>query len=243
MVDLMIAYANSAGDRWAAWIVAASLDAAVLLAMVGLVCDDLASTLSQVPAVEAGEAFVGPWCMSVAVVAARKEPSASSGWTRAACVLRVRRLLDTDRPIRPAPGSWSLGGLILLAAVAVPHLGASSRCPRPLPKRRRAEAPARAGQEFRTERRGSGREADPRGHRRLGADPLPTADQIHKGKLIRQQLHWVVMTTNAAGQLVIELPQAPRHFNVYITIPGYGPSSTRRTARPLGRTGGSCSSE
>ena len=37
MLNLMIAYANSAGDRWAAWVVAASLDAAVLLALVGLV--------------------------------------------------------------------------------------------------------------------------------------------------------------------------------------------------------------
>ena len=37
MVKLMIGYANSAADRWAAWIVAASLDAAVLLALAGLV--------------------------------------------------------------------------------------------------------------------------------------------------------------------------------------------------------------
>jgi RNA polymerase sigma factor (sigma-70 family) len=57
----------------------------------------------------------------------------------------------------------------------------------------------------------------------LGADPLPTAEQIRKGKLIRQQLHWVVMATNAAGQLVLELPRTTKRFNVYITIPGYGP--------------------
>jgi protocatechuate 3,4-dioxygenase beta subunit len=57
----------------------------------------------------------------------------------------------------------------------------------------------------------------------LGADPLPTAEQIRKGKLIRQQLHWAVMATNAAGQLVLELPRTPKRFNVYITIPGYGP--------------------
>ena len=37
MLSLVIAYVNSAADRWAAWVVAASLDAAVLLALVGLV--------------------------------------------------------------------------------------------------------------------------------------------------------------------------------------------------------------
>ena len=37
MRHLMIEYANSAGDRWAAWVVAASLDSAALLAAVGLV--------------------------------------------------------------------------------------------------------------------------------------------------------------------------------------------------------------
>ncbi len=32
----MIGYANSAGDRWVAWVVAATLDAALLLALIGL---------------------------------------------------------------------------------------------------------------------------------------------------------------------------------------------------------------
>ena len=37
MMNVMIASANSAGARWAAWVVAASLDAALLLALIGLV--------------------------------------------------------------------------------------------------------------------------------------------------------------------------------------------------------------
>ncbi len=37
MLKVMIAYANSAGDRWAAWVLGSSLDAALLLAMIGLV--------------------------------------------------------------------------------------------------------------------------------------------------------------------------------------------------------------
>jgi hypothetical protein len=37
MLDVLIDCANIAGDRWAAWIVAASLDAAALLALISLV--------------------------------------------------------------------------------------------------------------------------------------------------------------------------------------------------------------
>src|SRR5258708_4661789 len=37
MLHLVIEYANSAGDRWAAWVVAVTVDAAALLALIGLV--------------------------------------------------------------------------------------------------------------------------------------------------------------------------------------------------------------
>src|SRR5262249_5919332 len=37
MLSLMVSYVNSAADRWAAWVLAASLDAAGLLALAGLV--------------------------------------------------------------------------------------------------------------------------------------------------------------------------------------------------------------
>ena len=37
MLNIMIDYANSAADRWAAWVVATSLDAALLLVVIGLV--------------------------------------------------------------------------------------------------------------------------------------------------------------------------------------------------------------
>src|SRR5690348_4724883 len=36
MMDLMISHANSAGARWAAWIVAGAVDTAVLLALIGV---------------------------------------------------------------------------------------------------------------------------------------------------------------------------------------------------------------
>ena len=77
--------------------------------------------------------------VSVAAITFWKEPSASSGWTRgqpAWCA--SRGLLDTGRPIRPAPGLWSLGGLIVLAAVAVPdlRLGGGDPGHSPSPRRR-----------------------------------------------------------------------------------------------------------
>jgi hypothetical protein len=39
MMSVMIAHANSAGDRWAAWVVAGLLDSALLLGVIGLICE------------------------------------------------------------------------------------------------------------------------------------------------------------------------------------------------------------
>ncbi len=91
------------------------------------VCDDLAVSMSQASAVESGEAFLR------ILRRAHRTPRGLEGAlgvfgldSRASCFLRVGRLLDTDRPIRSAPGAWSLLGLILLAVVALPHLRAAS---------------------------------------------------------------------------------------------------------------------
>jgi beta-lactamase regulating signal transducer with metallopeptidase domain/protocatechuate 3,4-dioxygenase beta subunit len=187
-------------------------------------CDDLASSTGHASAVESGDAFV-----SILRHAGRGRRGLAGALgvfgldARASCFLRIRRLLDTERPIRPAPGGRSLCGLILLAAVSVPHLRADGEAPPAGSQAPAGEAPARAGQEFALTVVGPDGKPIPAAEVELGGDPLPTAEQIRKGKLIRQQLHWVVMATNAAGQLVIELPRAPDYFNVDITTPGYGP--------------------
>ena len=77
MVDLVIEYVNSAGDRWAAWIVAASLDAAVLLALVGLVW--LAIRRRVAPQVGYGLFLLVPLKLLVPVVVT--VPASVARWT------------------------------------------------------------------------------------------------------------------------------------------------------------------
>lgn len=90
-------------------------------------CDDFAVSLSGRSGIEAGEAFV-----QILRNAARTRPRFEGvigifGMdSQAACFQRVRRMLDTDRPIRTKPGWLSLCGLILLALASLPSLAASS---------------------------------------------------------------------------------------------------------------------
>jgi beta-lactamase regulating signal transducer with metallopeptidase domain/protocatechuate 3,4-dioxygenase beta subunit len=90
-------------------------------------CDDFAILLSEGSGVESGEAFVQ--VLRNEQRAHRKLEGALGMFgldSRAACVHRVRRMLDLERPLRTRPGWLSLTGLILLAAVALPHLRAAT---------------------------------------------------------------------------------------------------------------------
>ncbi len=50
-----------------------------------------------------------------------------------------------------------------------------------------------------------------------------TAQQIRQGKFVRQERYGLTASTDAQGRLAVEFPQPPTHFNLYITIPGFGP--------------------
>jgi beta-lactamase regulating signal transducer with metallopeptidase domain len=187
-------------------------------------CDDLAVSLSDASGVESGEAFVR--ILQHADRGRRGLEGALGVFgldSRAACFLRVRRLLDTERPIRTAPGRWSLWGLVLLAAISVPHLRAAGQATPDSPQAAATDVPAGTAREFELSVVGPDGKPIPNAVVELSADPLPTPDQIRKGKLIRQQMHGVVVATDAAGRIVVELPQAPERFGVFITNPGYGP--------------------
>ena len=95
--------------------------------------------------------------------------------SRAACFLRVRRLLDTERPIRTAPGGWSLWGLVLLAVVSVPHLRAAGEATPEYPQAPAAEAPPGRPRNSSCASWGRTGSRSP-GPRRAAGDPLPTAD-------------------------------------------------------------------
>ena len=159
--------------------------------------------------------------------------------SRAACFRRVRRLLDTERPIRPAPGAWSLWALILLAVVLLPHLRAASDAIPVNPQKPAAEsatlgqrdakaatdkARAQEVQEFALRVVGPDGKPIPEAVIMLRTNPGLTAEPVRRGKLVKRGPYdEVFVVTDAQGQLAVGIPQAPTYFFVYIETPGYGP--------------------
>jgi protocatechuate 3,4-dioxygenase beta subunit len=200
--------------------------------------DDLAVAWSGASAVDSGEAFVR---ILRHAEGRRRGLNGAIGVfgldSRAACFGRVRRLLDTERPIRPAPGARSLWALILLAVLALPQLRAAgnaapvgSRDPakpsastsQPDAKRGAAEADAQEGQEFALRVVGPDAKPIPEAVVEIYTYPDPVIGQIRQGQLVKRGSNDVSVAADAQGQLVVVLSRAPTHFTVFITIPGYG---------------------
>lgn len=85
------------------------------------------------------------------------------------------------------------------------------------------QAPAEPPREFELTVAGPDGKPIPGAEVELFGVPQPTADRIRKGKVLRQQLHGIFVATDAEGRLSVELPGTPERFQLYITIPGYGP--------------------
>jgi protocatechuate 3,4-dioxygenase beta subunit len=202
-------------------------------------CDDLAVALSHSSAVESGEAFLRILRHNNR---SRRGLEGALGVfgldSRASCFHRVCRLLDTERPIRTAPGAWSLCGLVLLAVVSLPHLRAASDTPpadsqapaqesvtkkQVDPKAITGKALAKGAQEFALRVVGPGGKRIAEARVELRTSPVPTAEQFRQGKFVKQGSYGAFAATDVDGRLVVELPRAPTHFDMYITTPGYGP--------------------
>ncbi|WP_159452171.1 M56 family metallopeptidase [Singulisphaera sp. GP187] len=202
-------------------------------------CDDLAASLSPGTAVESGEAFLR--ILRHADRSGRNLEGALGVFgldSRASCFLRIQRLLDAERPIRPAPGAWSLWALILLAVIAVPQLRASgddlradsqdrgkgsAALEQPDPKAGGDKAVAKAEPSFELRVVGPDRKPVPEAVVEIRTKPAPSAEQIRRGTFVKKSTYGPIVKTDAEGCLVVVLPQAPDHFDVNITTPGYGP--------------------
>jgi hypothetical protein len=57
----------------------------------------------------------------------------------------------------------------------------------------------------------------------LRTRPLPTAEQIHVGKFLRQGTYGTLATTDSEGKLVVSRPDPDSAISVSIRAPGYGP--------------------
>ena len=107
---------------------------------------------------------------------------------------------------------WSRWCLILFATVAGPYLPAA-----------RGQEPAQKLKAFELKVVGPAGTPIAGAEIELRSNPSPTAEQIQKGKFVRQQPYGTFATTDAEGVLVLSLPEALAQFDLYITIPGYGP--------------------
>ena len=92
-----------------------------------------------------------------------------------------------------------------------------------IPKASTDEDPAEEGKEFELRVVGPGGKSIPDAEVELRISPQPTADQILKGKFVRPGPYGAIVATDGDGRLVVKLPPAPKSFDVFITIPGYGP--------------------
>ncbi len=87
-------------------------------------CDDFALATSKTSAVESGQAFLEVLRYASDNRRIRGALGIFGFDSRAACTLRVERLLDSDRKIHTRASAVSMGFVLLLAIVALPHVHA-----------------------------------------------------------------------------------------------------------------------
>jgi beta-lactamase regulating signal transducer with metallopeptidase domain/protocatechuate 3,4-dioxygenase beta subunit len=202
-------------------------------------CDDLAATLSNGPAVESGEAFVQ--ILKHACNGRRALDGALGMFgldSRTACLIRARRLLEAERPIRTQLGPWALAAFLLAAGVVLPQLraGAEARksesravtvkepaAAQPKPEAVEKVALARDTGEFELRVVGPDGKPVPGVRMELRGNPLPTVEQIRRGTFVRKYAYGTFVNADAEGRLVVKLPTEPKRFQVNITAPGFGP--------------------
>jgi beta-lactamase regulating signal transducer with metallopeptidase domain/protocatechuate 3,4-dioxygenase beta subunit len=194
-------------------------------------CDDLAASLGRSSALESGEAFVK--ILRHADRGRRGLGGALGVFgfdSRSSCLLRVRRLLNADRPIRSSPGPWSLAALILLAIVALPRVrGAVEPAPAVAqePAKEKAIAPvpkaAESLMEFELTVVGPGGKPIPEALVEIWGRPAGPADPILRGAFVRKARLTTVAKADADGKLTVLLPTPLERFNLSIAIPGFGP--------------------
>ena len=207
-------------------------------------CDDLAVVLGQASSIESGEAFVR---VLRHADRGRRGLGGALGIfgldSRASCFLRVRRLLDAERPIRTSTGAWSLGALVLFAVVTLPHLraaGEDARAGSQEPARPDPKAVQVAqGEPFELRVVGPDGKPVPDALVELRRSPALTAEQVRQGTFVRMGSagYGSIVKTDPDGRILVTFSRMPTDLNVNITTPGFGPYwaawSSERQGQPI----------
>ncbi|MDB5390194.1 MAG: blaR1 2 [Planctomycetaceae bacterium] len=201
-------------------------------------CDDLAVSWNTGSSIESGEAFLQ--ILRHANRGSRGLEGALGIFgldSRASCFQRVRRLLETDRPIRTRSGPWAVCSLILLAVIGLPHLRAGGDDPQTqAPAVTTAATPAQAPQKEKTletlaKDTGEfallvvGPDGKPVSEAQveLRVSPQPSAEQIRQGRFIKHNKYGADLLTDAQGRLTFKVTPPIGRFDLDITTPGFGP--------------------
>lgn len=192
-------------------------------------CDDFAVALSGGPSVEPADIFLH----ILRFAQGRRGLAGALGifglGTRAACFRRIRRLLDTERTVRHRLSPWAAGALLLVALATLPYLRAANddspppAAPAKSEKQPRADSNAAEKPTFELRVVGPDGKPVPHAQVEVRTEPKPTAEQIVIGKFTKQGPYGMFATTDDMGRLRVVRPSEPNHFNVDITMPGYGP--------------------
>ena len=205
-------------------------------------CDDLAVALARTSPVDAGEAFVR---IVRGAGQRRRNLNGALGVfgldSRTACLRRVHRLLDTNRPLRTAMGLPSRLALVVLAACALPYVRAAgpARFEAPQGPATRPTAPAnqtppptepvapvpplRAGGDFELTVRGPGGQPVAGAIVDFRSNDPPTAEQVRRGGFRKQSRYGSELTTDDAGKIIVSIEAVPAGLDLNITTPGFGP--------------------
>ena len=205
-------------------------------------CDDLAVKLARTSPVDASEAFVR---IIRGIGQRRRDINGALGVfgldSRSACLRRVHRLLDINRPLRTAIGLPSRLTLVVLAACALPYVRAAGPARSEAPQNPTAQLsatvtqtlmppdpaaivpPLRAGGDFELTVRGPGDKPVAGAIVDFRSNNPPTAEQVRRGTFHKKSRYGTELTTDDAGKIVVTFEGLPSKLNLDITTPGFGP--------------------
>jgi beta-lactamase regulating signal transducer with metallopeptidase domain len=199
-------------------------------------CDDLAVALNNGSAVDPGEAFLA------ILRQANRPPRNHFGALgifgldpRSACFDRVRRLIDTERPLRTKLGGLSTCALLLIAFIVLPRIHAANAPAESQTTKNSATPKQPAAEAVEPLARDVGQfelqVVDPDGkpvtqsNIEFRGTTIPTSAQILQGKFTKAGRYGAFVDTDADGRVVISFPREPDSFSVNIEIPGFAPYS------------------
>jgi RNA polymerase sigma factor (sigma-70 family) len=70
---------------------------------------------------------------------------------------------------------------------------------------------------------GPDRKPVPRAEIEIATETAPNASQVRRGTFVRTGSYGAYVRTDEEGRLVLDMPRAPENFNLYMTVPGFGP--------------------